>query len=131
MSASARFAPITAQLLARKGEAGPVPMGQPETGSSASGRSVLLERERESPGVLEIARFSDPPPTTRRRHSIALSVSDDEFEQLGLAAIKKRVNRQQLLRLAIDHYLGKLESEYRAECRCISRHTSCSDRALD
>ena len=131
MSAPGRFAPITAQLLARKGEAVPLPNLLSGMTSLVGRPSVVDAPVHDSADVPEIGRMSGPSPTPRRRHSIALSVTDEEFEKLGLAAVKKRINKQQLLRLAIDHYLGRLGHEYRAECRCISSHTSCSSRTVD
>lgn len=139
MSAAVRFAPMTSALLARKGDAKPA--DAPLESFLLDRRDAILERsivpQVERPVVMHVKgdvqlserqeepRFANDKPAARRRHSISLLVSDSEFERLGLAAIKKRVNRQQLLHLAIDHYLGQLADEYSANCRCIAVGGSC------
>ena len=147
MSASARFAPMTAQLLARKGEAYPVDQlaamnmdrrdvvhevqaPRPAPAQSIDRREALREvlMTKSAPVITQSVakeKFSTPSAAPRRRHSIALSVTDSEFEKLGLAAVKKRVNKQQLLRQAVDFYLDKLEQEYRAGCHCLSPGAQC------
>lgn len=131
MSASGRFAAMTGQLLARKGEARPA--DSPISGAMDR-RDVVLtfDSTKLGPRVHEVSglnHFSAPSPTQRKRHSISLSVTDGEFEKLGLVAVKKRVNRQQLLRLAVDHYLRELDKEYRSACRCISADACCGSSA--
>ena len=142
MSATGRFAPMTSALLARKGEASPADASAMDA-FLLDRRDVILERPsvplpkevvrpralREFPSheLPEMPRFANDKPLVRRRHSISLSLSDSEFEKLGLVAVKKRINRQQLLRLAIDHYLEGLACAYGAECRCISACGSCSE----
>lgn len=123
---------MTGRLLARKGEARPA--GSAISGLAMERRDVVLNRDSTtlSPRVheaSELNHFSAPSPTTqRKRHAISLSVTDGEFEKLGLVAVKKRMNRQQLLRLAVDHYLRELDQEYRSECRCISADACCGNR---
>jgi len=173
MSAASRFAPMTADLLARKGEARPFnllstdkgaidrrdvvrefdasmlalplksaveasPSTRPEKPSAMNGVSIGpnesprangAARPASEPGALLDAGFSAGKLPAARRHSISLSVTDNEFERLGLIAVKKRVNKQQLLRLAIDHYLDKLAAEYRSACQCISAGPCCSGSA--
>lgn len=158
MSAAGRFAPITAELLARKGEARPLNLLSPNA-TAIDRRDVVRELDASTlpsrtqvpfevhargtaaphhpadvfeanashvataprpAEVFEAGNFFGEKPSPGRRHSISLAVSENEFERLGLVAVKKRVNKQQLLRLAIDHYLEKLAAEYRSDCRCIS-----------
>jgi hypothetical protein len=132
MSASGRFAAMTGQLLARKGEARPV--DSPTSGLAIERREVVRNLDSTTFGwrahkVSEHSRFSAASPSQRKRHAISLSVTDGEFEKLGLVAVKKRMNRQQLLRLAVDHYLRELDQEYRSECRCISADACCGSSA--
>jgi hypothetical protein len=141
MSAAVRFAPMTSALLARKGEARPADAPISDT-FAFDRRDVVLESspkqmtkqtisapvmtEMDSSERPDTTRFANDKTVARRRHSISLSLSDSEFEKLGLTAVKKRVNRQQLLRLAIDCYLEQLAQEYRSECQCISTCAPCS-----
>jgi hypothetical protein len=171
MSATARFAPMTAELLARKGEARlfnlhatdetsivrrdvvrefdastfPFPL---KNAAAANGSSTRPEKPSGTNGVssgttdwpaangaampaavpdalFDAGGFSTGRPAPGRRHSISLHVTDNEFERLALIAVKRRVNKQQLFRLAIDHYLEKLAQEYRSDCHCISASGSC------
>jgi hypothetical protein len=61
-----------------------------------------------------------------KRHRLSIALSAQEFEKLGIVAVKKSVSRQLLLRLAIDLYLEKLRSEYRADCACVATGEGCS-----
>jgi hypothetical protein len=158
MSAASRFTPMTAELLARKGEARPFNLLSTGEASivrrdvvqefdasahafplrkaaDAKGSSTHPEKPSEINGaptpaphanpLFGAGNFSAGKLSAGRRHSVSVHVTDGEFERLALIAVKKRVNRQQLLRLAIDHYLEKLAHEYRADCRCISASGSC------
>ena len=55
---------------------------------------------------------------------IALSSSD--YEKLGIAAVKKGVTRQQILRMALDAHLGRLKREY-GGCGCMAMGGTCRD----
>jgi hypothetical protein len=164
MSASiGRFAPMTAELLARKGEARPFNIHSPVNGmvvrrdvvrethdaipalsrlQDAAGTKGISARQEDAFGQDRIPtsmarlgelfqghRFFMRKPQAGRRHSISLLLTDNEFERLGLVSVKKRVNRQQLLRLAIDHYFEKLADEYRSGCRCIATAAPCAGNA--
>ena len=162
MSTAGRFAPMTAELLARKGEARPFNLLSRDN-ATVSRRDVVREIEPSAPGprfgsvapaaaekasvspppkesptandaaipasgpdtILDAGSFSTSRPPKGRRHSVALLVTDGEFEKLGIVAVKKRVNKQQLLRLALDHYLEKLTAEYSADCHCIANNGAC------
>jgi hypothetical protein len=160
MSTAGRFAPMTAELLARKGEARPFnllssdnttivrrdvvrhiePSAQAPcfgvAAAAAKTTSVMGLNQKESSAAngasmsapaapADPSRFSSSRTLAGKRHSVALLVSDSEFERLGIIAVKTRVNKQQLLRLAIDHYLEKLAKEFRSDCRCISNDGAC------
>ena len=142
---AAKFAPITASLLARKGEATPSTFeGSP--GAQILWSSLHREEPRPSPAPmrrvepihasvlheqpdLDIEHFSDGERGEKRlfvgemgerRHRISLALSTQEHEKLGIVAIKRGMTRHQLMRDALDCYFEKLASEYRADCACIA-----------
>ena len=61
---------------------------------------------------------------------IVLSLSPTEHEKLGIAAVKKGLSRNQLVRAALESYLDALMQEYRASCACLGseggRASCCS-----
>lgn len=120
----AKFAPVTAALLARKGEARPwnkdhvwtVPA--PETadllsrglaepcGDPANGKPAFVPPfgiAASSPGV--------------RRLTLRLSQSD--YERLGLIATKRDTTRQRILHRLMEEFLAAAAGEYGADCGCI------------
>lgn len=112
-----RFAPITSRLLARKGDAGPSAMGQ------RPAFAWLQERLREPPPA-------PPPPAaeathTEKPHRVMIALSNDEFEKLGIAAVKKNTTRHLIARQAIDLYFEQLNREFREECRCMATAAKC------
>jgi hypothetical protein len=48
-----------------------------------------------------------------------LAVSQEEFERLGIAAVKQDMTRQELVRVAVSRYLGKTANLY-SSCQCIA-----------
>jgi hypothetical protein len=127
------FAPMTAELLARKGEARPVGASplveytvRREPRPMASPASPT-RTERPANGSAFVA---DVVPSAHS-HRISLTLTKSEFERLGIAAVKKGVNRQRLFRMAIDHYLEKLGNDYRADCQCMSADGDCCNAKLD
>ena len=129
MSAS-RFAPITAALFVRKGEAVPSvpkpslfwtrepPLAPPEP-----------ELEPEPEPVFRQAAFAappPPPPSDGKPHRVMLTLSATEFEKLGIAAVKKGLTRHQILRTALDTHLERLKREY-GGCGCMAMRGSCQD----
>src|SRR6185369_13966285 len=95
---SPRFAPITAGLLARKGEAQPwkqVGKVEVEKVSSIPWRPYTPEAEVVLP---------PPPPGKDRACSIRMSAHD--YERLGILAVKKDTTRQHLLKEALAEFLA-------------------------
>ena len=104
-----RFAPITASLLARKGEAVP----------SAKQPLAWLHETPPPPFVAEIA---EPFPVApgEKPHRIMVALSAREYETLGIAAVKKNTTRHQIARHAMDAYFAQLAREFHDACRCVS-----------
>jgi hypothetical protein len=99
-----RFAPITASLLARKGEAAPLVPKQP-----------LAWLHEVTP-----APVSAPADTGEKPHRIMVALSAREYETLGIAAVKKGSTRHRIAREAMDHYFAQLAHEFHDQCRCVS-----------
>jgi len=93
---SARFASITAGLLARKGEAQPwAQQRMPD-----ADRAPLMFRSEPVP----LAVTPPPPPPTKER-SCSLRMSPQDYERLGILAVKTGSTRQQLLKQALGDLL--------------------------
>ena len=93
---SAKFAAITASLLARKGEAQPwTQQRMPD-----ADRAPLLFRHEPVP----LAVTPPPPPPVKER-SCSLRMSPQDYERLGILAVKTGSTRQQLLKQALGDLL--------------------------
>jgi hypothetical protein len=107
------FAPMTAALLARKGDAGP----------SAPQKPVFVWRQ---------VKPAPTPTAPPRAHRITVTLCEAEYQVLGIAAVKKGVTRHRIVRDALDRHLAQLAREYGA-CACIGLGQpcagSCEDRA--
>ncbi|MEI9990977.1 MAG: hypothetical protein WDM86_13150 [Rhizomicrobium sp.] len=110
---SQRFAPLTSNLFARKGDAGP----------SAPKPSLFWTRE---PPVAPEPDTPPPPPPIDRPHRMMVMLSASEFERLGIAAVKKGMTRHQILRAALDAHLVRLKREY-GGCGCMAMGGNCQD----
>ena len=106
-----RFAPITAGLLARKGEAAPLLPKQPLTWLHEVTAPEVLPQEISS---------SVPADPTEKPHRIMVALSAREYETLGIAAVKKGSTRHRIAREAMDHYFAQLAREFHDQCRCVS-----------
>jgi hypothetical protein len=106
-----RFAPITAGLLARKGEAAPLAPKQP----------LAWLHEVAAPGTPAL-EMSTPPlaDPAEKPHRIMVALSAREYETLGIAAVKKGSTRHRIARDAMDHYFAQLAREFHDQCRCVS-----------
>ncbi|HEY2070175.1 MAG TPA: hypothetical protein VGG48_11525 [Rhizomicrobium sp.] len=109
-----RFAPITASLLARKGEASP--------SASMSSQPTSLARQ---PWLTPVTNVTSPPPPPPmigedKPHRIMVALSAREYETLGIAAVKKGTTRHQIAHAAMDAYFSQLAHEFHDRCRCVS-----------
>jgi hypothetical protein len=102
---SARFASITAGLLARKGEARP--WSQQDT--VAPPPPIWRSEVRAAPAM------SPPPPPVKDR-SCSVRMSAHDFERLGILAVKRGVTRQQLLKDALAEFLMSKAKDYGCAC---------------
>jgi hypothetical protein len=108
-----RFAAITSELLARKGEARAWPIAPPP----ALPRPDVLP----PPPIVAPAMKAAPPvmpPPAVRKCSIRMSAHD--FERLGIIAVKDDTTRQHLLQQALADLLAMKEKQYRPGCLCMA-----------
>jgi hypothetical protein len=124
---SAKFPAITANLLARKGDAAPslvTPLPPPP-------RPALVLHGDQS--VFSEPRQPDNPDKPRR---IMVFMTPGELERLDIAAIKKGTNRHDIVRGALNDYFRKLSAELPHPCACMegdpavrARHAESEARA--
>lgn len=124
---SAKFAAITASLLARKGDAAPsvvVPV-------MALPRPALVPRDdRPAPPELPPFVFEQrQPDNADKLRRIMVSIRQEELERLGIAAIKKGISRHDIVRGALDDYFRKLAAEFPQPCACVEGGCWCSGTA--
>jgi predicted DNA-binding protein len=101
---SARFASITANLLARKGEARP--WSQQDTVATPP----LWRSE------VRAATAMPPPPPPVKDRSCSVRMSAHDYERLGILAVKSGVTRQQLLKDALAEFLVSKAEDYGCAC---------------
>lgn len=107
---SAKFAAITASLLARKGDATPsfvAPVAAPP-------RPALVPRD-EAPFPSQPRQ----PGTADRLRRVVVSMTPEEVERLAIAAIKKGTNRHDIVRRALNDYFRKVAAELPYSCACM------------
>lgn len=100
---SGKFASITAGLLARKGEAQPWP-------------AAAAREEPSAPLVFRPAIAAPPPPPPGKDKTCSLRLSAQDFERLGILAVKSGTTRHQLLKLAVAQLLAAQAKEYGCAC---------------
>jgi hypothetical protein len=101
---SGKFAHITADILARKGEARPWPA-----------LAAAEEMPEHRPWRPAPASPPPPPPETRERNC-AFRMSAHDYERLGILAVKADVTRQQLLKQALEEFLASRAAQYGCAC---------------
>lgn len=142
---SAKFAAITSDLLARKGDAAPSVATMPARPSiyveAASPRPVLACAAANAPAgdpadnipqpqtagpQKDAKRKSEAGKDPQRPRRVMISLTADEFEKLGIAAIKKNTTRHQIARAALDAYFLQLAAELPRACNCMAEGPCCS-----
>ena len=140
-----KFGRLTADMLVRKGDATPSDVRRPRRrkGEQPSLSIVASNppRGEESP-VMETAdqtvvlgEDSDlllpygvfehiAQAASKKQHRLMIALTEEEYETLGILAVKKGFTRHHVLRKALDGYLEWLVDEYGTKCRCIS--STCS-----
>lgn len=110
-----QFAPITAALLARKGEARPWEYGAANTQSRETPfGSKPLRALEVSPGPRENAGVAG-----EEIRKLTMRVSHVDYERLGIIATKRDTTRQRLLHTMLDQFLATAAEEYGSSCGCI------------
>ena len=99
-----KFASITSGLLARKGEAqpwnqdnGPPPVWRPEP-------------------LVQLSAAPPPPPLLAKDRSCSVRMSAQDFERLGILAVKRGVTRQQLMKDALAQMLASQAKIFACAC---------------
>jgi hypothetical protein len=120
-----KFAPITAALLARKGEARPWGYEGGETGPapnagffSSQTAAVPLHEDHANDASPSPVAFAFPQTSDGMRR-LTLRVSQRDYERLGLIAAKRDLTRQRLLHQMLDDFLAEAAHEYGVQCGCI------------
>jgi hypothetical protein len=120
-----RFAAITADLLARKGEA------QPWAGPPKN-PLAWENRHRHAPAGILLAEKEPPPPAVLHGadwKKIAVRMSHHDYERLGILAVKQDTTRQRLLQEAVDGLLAGMPRQFGGVCACLADSGSCQDHA--
>jgi hypothetical protein len=119
-----KFAPITAALLARKGEARP--WGYDDADDTRGPDAGFFSSQAAAPLHEDHANDASPPPvafaipqTGDGMRRLTLRVSQRDYERLGLIAAKRDLTRQRLLHQMLDDFLAGAAHEYGAQCGCI------------
>lgn len=99
---SARFAAITAGLLARKGEAQPWAQQMAQEMPDREKPPLFLRPEP----AARPAVTPPPPPPPGKDRSCSLRMSAQDYERLGILAVKTGSTRQQLLKQALNDLLA-------------------------
>ena len=117
---SAKFAAITASLLARKGDAAPsvvAPAAPPPRPTLvARGNRALPFEPRQTDN-------------TEKPHRVMVLITQEELERLSIAAIKKGTTRHDIVSGALDDYFRKLSAEFPQPCACLEGGGAVADRA--
>ena len=100
-----RFAAITGDILARKGEA--APWGETKDKPTLQWQPTVvvdsIERDKRRP--------------TRRK--ISLRISQHDYERLGILAVKEGKTRQRLLQEAVERLFTGMTEQFGSSCRCL------------
>jgi hypothetical protein len=112
----AKFASITAALLARKGDA------QPWPDLEASDKTTLCWR---GTGIGPAPTTAPPPPPDKDR-SCTVRISAHDYERLSIIAVKAGMSRQQLLKQALAQFIAGKAQDY--ACACLGAcQRNCGD----
>lgn len=133
-----KFASITGDLLARKGEAGPSSdrfaatqrwMPEPPPMPREMGIGGVSEAPVSAPVLVRPA--AQPQPIAAPGHSdptvkIAFKLTEAQHFRMRVAAAQLQVSRQSLMSAALDHYLSTVCAAGLPECKCLGSGTGCA-----
>jgi hypothetical protein len=130
-----RFAPITAALLARKGEARPWGYDaaevqlEPQAGffSPRPAMAKPIADDHANDAVPPVALALPQSGDGIRRLTLRLSRAD--YERLSLIAAKRDLTRQRLLQQMLHDFLAQAANEYGPQCGCIGGVCQRNDQA--
>lgn len=129
----ARFAPITASLLARKGSAMPSSMMPPALQPPFVPVAVAPHTAPPRPPVQAAQPEHDhhdheshPPHDPSRPKKLFIALSHRENERLAIAAVKTGLSRHQLVRDALENYFEQISRDMQEGCACMSGVKNCS-----
>ncbi|MBS0273186.1 MAG: hypothetical protein JSR55_02025 [Proteobacteria bacterium] len=125
----ARFAPITASLLARKGSAMPSAMAPHHPAPVFVETPRPVTQAPAAPVQDNSDRDAHPPHDPSRPKKLFISLSHREHERLAIAAVKTGLDRHQLVRDALEAYFEQLSRDMRDGCACMSGAKACSCEA--
>lgn len=131
MSSGGKFASITANLLARKGEARPWAALNDDLAAAPPPPAVQPSFAAPLPPptpVRPAVAAPPPPPIEHKDKSCAIRMSAHDFERLGILAVKQGVPRQQILKQALSDFLAARAAQY--GCACLGAcNNSCGGGA--
>ena len=113
-----KFASITSELLARKGDAAPSAVATQMGPALHSMPHAILD----APGTAEARKKNGKARETKRR--IVLTLTREEFERLGIAAVKTGTTPHELAQAALFEKLDAVAAEFGA-CECMVSDTPC------
>lgn len=126
---SAKFAPITSALLARKGEArpwansGPGNDQMPETMIGFFPHTTAALGQAVKDQANDVSPFRLPPTGAQRAQNgirkVTLRLPQADYEKLCLIAAKRDITRQRLLQQMLGRLLAEAAEEYGTGCGCI------------
>jgi hypothetical protein len=116
MMSDAKFASITAALLARKGEAAPSLIG-------AAMHSVPVYEP--APPVRPVRRHQRAPVAADRKRRVVVTLSGEEYTRLGIIAAKKNSTRHDLVRDVLFEQLDAYARTEASDCRCVNSDQPC------
>ncbi len=114
-----KFASITAGLLARKGEARP--WSYDTDNPPLPARPPLVWQPEP---VTQLSSAPPPPPPGKDR-SCAVRMSAEDFERLGILAVKRGVTRQQLMKDALAQMLASQAKIFACACLESGKSGAC------
>jgi hypothetical protein len=114
-----RFASITADILARKGEARPWREVAEEVAKKPLAWQLppqIADRPAPAPTPAACAPTENPVPQPRK---CTVRISQYDYERLGILAVKKGKTRHILLQEAIGRLFTGMTEEFGVSCRCL------------
>jgi hypothetical protein len=125
---------MTASLLASKGHAEPshvngaakYPMFKLFESRTGESPTAPLESAAVLPLSDEEHHASDPAKHGKLRR-VMVAFTAEEYERLGIAAVKRNLSRHQLVREAMDLYFGHLRQDFACPCLTDASFCNCRD----